>query len=147
MNMAEISEWRDIESAPHDGTEVVLRVRLRAGVPGRCLVGHWMPGGHCIDDQPPIEAGWYFWNGTMFDLAAQPLEWAPLPGSSFREPEPVAYQSAIFGGVNWGPTTKEVYDEARANNGWVRVAGGEVRLKVRALYTSSVPVRPARELS
>ena len=68
-----------IETAPKNGTEVLLRVKMRAGVPGRFLVGHYMPGGHCIDDHPPINAGWYFWNGCMFDRAAEPTDWMPLP--------------------------------------------------------------------
>jgi hypothetical protein len=73
-----MGEWQPIETAPKKG-EVLLKVKLRAGVPGKCLVGHWMPGGHCIEDHPPIDAGWYFWNGGMFDRAAEPTHWAPLP--------------------------------------------------------------------
>jgi hypothetical protein len=73
------SAWRPIQSAPKDGTEVLLAVKLRAGVPGKLLVGHYMPGGHCIEDHPAIDAGWYFWNGCMFDKAAKPTHWMPLP--------------------------------------------------------------------
>lgn len=73
--------WRPMKAAPRDGTEVLLVVKLRAGVSGRMLVGHWMEGGHCIEDHPPIEAGWYFWNGCMFDRASKPLHWMPLPPS------------------------------------------------------------------
>jgi hypothetical protein len=71
--------WQSMETAPKDGTEVLLRVKLRAGMPGRCLVGHYMEGGHCIEDHPPIDRGWYFWNGSMFDRAAEPVEWMALP--------------------------------------------------------------------
>jgi hypothetical protein len=71
--------WRPMETAPKDGTEVLLHVERRAGMPWRCLVGHWMPGGHCIEDHPPIDEGWYFWNGSMFDKASKPLAWLPLP--------------------------------------------------------------------
>lgn len=71
--------WRPMETAPRDGTEVILKVALRAGVRGKMLVGHYMRGGHCIEDHPPIDAGWYFWNGRMFDEASHPLEWMPLP--------------------------------------------------------------------
>lgn len=71
--------WRDMESAPLDGTEVLLQVEERAGARGRCLVGHFMPGGHCIEDHPPIERGWYFWDGRTFDKASKPLKWCPLP--------------------------------------------------------------------
>jgi len=73
-----MGEWQPIETAPKKG-EVLLKVKLRAGVPGKCLVGHWMSGGHCIEDHPPIDAGWYFWNGGMFDRAAEPTHWAQLP--------------------------------------------------------------------
>ena len=71
--------WQPIETAPKDGTEVLLAVGLRAGIPGTCLVGHYMKGGHCIEDHPPINAGWYFWNGCMFDEASKPTHWMPLP--------------------------------------------------------------------
>ena len=68
-----------METAPRDGTEVLLKVESRAGISGKCLVGHWMPGGHCIEDHPEIAAGWYFWNGRMFDKASKPTHWMPLP--------------------------------------------------------------------
>jgi len=71
--------WQDISTVPKDGREVVLRVRSRAGVPGGTVVGHYMQGGHCIEDHPPIAAGWYFWGGTSFDLASEPTHWQPLP--------------------------------------------------------------------
>ena len=74
-----IPKWQPIESAPKDGSEVLLLVAYRAGIPYRCLVGHWQRGGHCIEDHPPIDTGWYFWNGLMFDLAARPTHWMPLP--------------------------------------------------------------------
>lgn len=76
---AELSQWRDISTAPKDGREVLLRVKYRAGIPNCQLVGHWMIGGHCIDDHPPIDAGWYFWSGLMFDKASEPTHWMPLP--------------------------------------------------------------------
>ena len=78
--------WRtDFDQCPRDGTEVLLIVEQRAGIPGKALVGHWVSGGYCIEDHPAIEAGWYFWNGTMFDLASKPTHWAefipPTKGS------------------------------------------------------------------
>ena len=72
-------DWQTIETAPKDGREVLLRVKLRAGIPNCQLVGHYMRGGHCIEDHPAIDQGWYFWNGRMFDLAAEPTHWMPLP--------------------------------------------------------------------
>lgn len=77
-----MSEWQPIETAPKDGRELILQVKLRAGIPGKCLVGHYMPGGHCISDHPPIDDGWYFWNGCYFDKAAEPILWMPLPDTS-----------------------------------------------------------------
>lgn len=71
--------WRPIETAPHDGTEVIVLVEARAGARGCMLVGHYMRGGHCIEDHPPIDAGWYFWSGSMFDRASKPTHWLPLP--------------------------------------------------------------------
>ncbi|AIY65210.1 hypothetical protein [Pseudoalteromonas piratica] len=71
--------WQPMETAPKNGDEVILYVEKRAGIPGGFLVGHYMGGGHCIEDHPPIDAGWYFWNGCQFDLASKPLAWMPLP--------------------------------------------------------------------
>lgn len=79
MSIASLKDWQPIETVPKDGQEVILKVKRRAGIDGCCLVGHYMPGGHCIEDHPPIGQGWYFWNGCMFDSAAEPLEWMPLP--------------------------------------------------------------------
>lgn len=72
-------QWRPIETAPKDGREVLLAVAKRAGIPDKMLVGHYMPGGHCIEDHPAIDEGWYFWNGHMFDRASKPTHWQPLP--------------------------------------------------------------------
>lgn len=74
-----MSTWQPIETAPKDGREVLLAVKMRAGIPYGLLVGHFMPGGHCIDDHPPIDRGWYFWSGCMFDMASEPTHWQPLP--------------------------------------------------------------------
>ena len=79
--------WIPMDSAPKDGSEVLLQVEYRAGSQGKCLVGHWMPGGHCIEDHPPIAQGWYFWNGASFDLAAKPILWMPLPQPPEQESE------------------------------------------------------------
>ena len=73
--------WKPIETAPKDGSEVLLLVERRAGIPGKMLVGHYMPGGHCIEDHPAIDQGWYFWNGCMFDRASKPTHWKPLPSA------------------------------------------------------------------
>ncbi len=71
------SQWQPIETAPKEG-EVLLRI-VRAGMVGS-LVCHWQPGGHCIDDHPPIDKGWYFWNGHMlYPVDSKPTHWAPIP--------------------------------------------------------------------
>ena len=67
------AQWQPIETAPQDGREVLL-----LNFP-RTLVGHWMPGGHCIEDHPPIDAGWYFWGGSQFERVAGPSHWMSLP--------------------------------------------------------------------
>lgn len=63
-----------METAPKTG-EVLLKVERRAGIPNCYLVGHYMPGGYCIEAHPAIDEGWYFWNGCMFDRAAKPVGW------------------------------------------------------------------------
>lgn len=72
-------KWSPIGTAPKDGREVLLRVKLRAGILGRMLVGHYLPGGHCVEDHPPIDRGWYLWNGSLFDKTSEPTHWMPLP--------------------------------------------------------------------
>ncbi len=66
-------------TAPKDGREVLLKVVMRAGIPNKWLVGHYMQGGHCIKDHPPIDQGWYFFNGCMFDKASEPIGWMYMP--------------------------------------------------------------------
>lgn len=72
-------EWQPMGTAPRDGREVLLAVKQRAGIQHGLLVGHYMGGGYCIEDHPPIDRGWYFWNGCMFDQAAEPTAWAEMP--------------------------------------------------------------------
>jgi hypothetical protein len=79
QQILKLFEWRPIETVPKDSREVLLKVKECAGVPDGCLVGHYMEGGHCIEDHPPIAEGWYFWNGCYFDKASEPVEWCPLP--------------------------------------------------------------------
>jgi hypothetical protein len=72
-------KWKPISTAPKNGVELLLTVKSRAGIPRGILVGHYMAGGHCVEDHPPIAEGWYFWNGCMFDKAAEPVAWMPVP--------------------------------------------------------------------
>lgn len=78
-SVARTAFWQTMDTAPRDGREVLLVVERRAGIEHGMLVGHYMPGGHCIEDHPAIDDGWYFWNGCMFDRASKPLLWMPLP--------------------------------------------------------------------
>lgn len=73
------ASWQPMANAPRDGREVLLCVESRAGIPGKLLAGHYMPGGHCIEDHPAIDEGWYFWNGCMFDRASKPKCWMTIP--------------------------------------------------------------------
>ncbi len=84
--MGEEKKWQPMETVPKDGTEVILLVERRAGIPFQMLVGHYMPGGHCIDDHPPIDEGWYTWNGCMFTTASRPLWWMELPDAPKEKP-------------------------------------------------------------
>jgi hypothetical protein len=89
-NKFSMNDLKPMSSAPNDGREILLQVKARAGMPGKFLVGHWMQGGHCIEDHPPIKEGWYFWNGQMFDKAAEPIAWTDLP-----EAQPAKYECTL----------------------------------------------------
>jgi len=71
-------EWRSIETAPKDGTNVLICC-TKPHIGTRMVVAHYMPGGHCIEDHPPIDEGWYYNRGSMFDLFVYPTHWMPLP--------------------------------------------------------------------
>lgn len=77
--LQELFEVQPMATAPKDGREVLVKVEYRAGVRGKWLVGHYQPGGFCIDDHPAIDEGWYFWNGCLFDRASKPIGWTYLP--------------------------------------------------------------------
>lgn len=78
-------KWQPMQTVPKDGREVLLKVERRAGAPGRCLVGHYMEGGHCIEDHPPIDEGWYNYNGCFFANESKPIAWMPLPEETIKE--------------------------------------------------------------
>jgi hypothetical protein len=61
-----------MDDAPRDGTELLLIVENKHGL-WCMLVGHYMPGGHCIEDHPAIDSGWYFWN--MSEVGAEKRTW------------------------------------------------------------------------
>ena len=63
-------QWQPIETAPKDGEQIILR-----NASWNRVLAHWMPGGHCIEDHPPIDAGWYFWTGKQYDVFKNPEVW------------------------------------------------------------------------
>jgi hypothetical protein len=65
-----------IETAPKSG-EIILIVENAQGAIGR-VIGHYMEGGHCIEDHPPIDEGWYFWSGSMYVRATNPTHWESM---------------------------------------------------------------------
>lgn len=71
--------WLPMGTAPKDGTEVLLDLPLDKSRARRAVIGHYMKGGHCIEDHPAIDRGWYFWTGRMFDKAPDPAGWMRLP--------------------------------------------------------------------
>ena len=70
-----MSDWRPIETAPMDGTEILLAVGQRA-----IEIGHWIPGIPSEWDRRIMrwnlgrEGHWSTWNG-------EPTHWMPLPVS------------------------------------------------------------------
>lgn len=78
--LSQAEGWQTMETAPKDGTEVIVEnVQL-------CRVlAHWQPGGHCIEDHPAIAAGWYFWNGHMYDVFRTPMRWLPVGVIGWRQ--------------------------------------------------------------
>lgn len=71
--------WRPMDTAPKDGTEVLLKVEHHPSTQKEHVVGHYMPGGHCIEDHPAIAEGWYYWNGSYFGPVSNPVKWMPIP--------------------------------------------------------------------
>jgi hypothetical protein len=76
------SEWRPIETAPKDGTKLLLTNDRHP----QCLmiVGHWaqdLSG----EEQPPFQ-GWFHWSGCGFaQLPDEPTHWQPLPNPPIKE--------------------------------------------------------------
>ena len=89
----EALRWRSMDSAPKDGSDVLIQTAMRTGSSSGistylCLVGHYMPGGHCIEDHPPIEQGWYSWTGSQFQKPHKPIAWMPLPAIDAAQGDP-----------------------------------------------------------
>ncbi len=75
-----------IETMPaeyKDGREVLLKV------PNRRVVGHYRPGGFCIEDFPTADDGFYF---------LKPTHWSPLEGS-----DPMKEMMSVMAAVEANP--------------------------------------------
>lgn len=88
------AEWRDIESAPRDGTDIILgawgQTFRGEPVPDRVTVGHWTSeeecrrqigdcGGECrCPEYDYDEPTWISWDGG-FTAENPPNGWQPLP--------------------------------------------------------------------
>lgn len=73
------NEWRDIETAPKDGTEIILRRGERVGA------AQWIywPASHeqCAGE------GWTIGlDGDAWDEGKEPTHWMPMPTASLIEP-------------------------------------------------------------
>jgi hypothetical protein len=82
-----MSEWQPIETAPKGKGEILVIANLHSRDMDRHVAHlvHWMPSGHCIEDHPPIEGGWYRWNGCEF-VTCSPIWWMPLPSPPGEKP-------------------------------------------------------------
>lgn len=76
------AQWQPISTAPKDGGEVILR-----NANWNRVLAHWMPGGHCIEDHPPIDAGWYYWSGNSYNIFDKPLHWMPIHAGPTASPD------------------------------------------------------------
>lgn len=86
--------WWPMDRAPKEERYVILRNSNMHQV-----LAHWMDGGTFSEDHPPIEAGWYFFNGRLNDLFRDPVQWryAAAPEAPQGEAEPVALLRTALG--------------------------------------------------
>jgi len=92
--LREAGGWRPIESAPKDGTVVLLYCPQGDGSPGstyRVTVGNWEsdPGGitehrdlegrYLGQDESDGWEGWMSWDGGFSEDTMMPTHWRPLP--------------------------------------------------------------------
>jgi len=89
-----MSEWRPIEEAPKDGTDIILGALPQTYegkmVPARVTIGHWTTqeecqifvgdcgGVCCCPEYDYADPWWHSWDGG-FTEENHPTHWMPLP--------------------------------------------------------------------
>jgi hypothetical protein len=78
--------WQPIETAPKDGTYILLRLNLKSAFPlsvGRYVrpvkVGDEWAGGVARMVSPDRTDGWHTWNNRQIKERHLPTHWVPLP--------------------------------------------------------------------
>lgn len=72
-------EWRSMESAPRDATEILVCATTKVRGVTALYVAHWAHDSSG-EEQPSFGPGWFFWTGWSFhSLPATPSHWMPLP--------------------------------------------------------------------
>ena len=78
-----MSEWKTIDSAPKDGTFVILAIPGWE-LPACCAVASWQGRGDEANWYGMFDSGLTF-DARIYDIEEQPTHWMPLPSP----PEPV----------------------------------------------------------
>lgn len=67
-------EWRDMESAPKDGSEVLIAVN------GRPLISHYRVSEHIVNGKSSSRfEGWFMPFAYSFSDPPEPTHWSPIP--------------------------------------------------------------------
>lgn len=74
IGVGSTSPWKSCDSPPNNPRDVRLVTHA-----GQYMEAHYLTGGHCIEDHPPVEAGWYHWTGTYYDQVPNPAKWMDIP--------------------------------------------------------------------
>lgn len=68
------SPWKSCVNPPKSPRDVRLVTHT-----GQYMEAHYLAGGHCVEDHPPIAAGWYHWTGTYYEQVSNPAKWMDIP--------------------------------------------------------------------